>query len=168
MMKQGPAAICEEGCGPLHVAVRVWTLFLEEQLKVPRAIRKGQIVSIENARDRLLGHVSGEVDAIDQLILAVAPQGTDSLLRGAVGPLGMTAVITRSYDEKGAVYWPVHYRHTDDIVVHIDPERTPQDQDLDVSLSSSSVDYLTDDSPRGAAVKRIKSACNSLAVARWL
>ncbi|WP_144312025.1 NACHT domain-containing protein [Actinopolyspora erythraea] len=166
LLRSVPTVICDPDDGPLTITVRLWRLILVNRLKQPRAMRPAHIDSLQKACDMLEQHITAEVDALDELVKAIAPLGKEDVLANAIGPFGLTALIYPPEEKHVGIGWPVNYRNTTEIRVHTDANARLE-SDLEYSRQSS-VDYLVSHTPAASASARTKSAINNLTTGKWL
>jgi hypothetical protein len=160
-------AVCGPGEGPLAVAVRLWRLILLDCLEQPREMRPSHVDSLEEARDALERHARAEMVALGKLVRSIAPPGKDGVLASAIGPFGLTAIVSRAEQGTRGAHWPVTSRHTAGVFVHSGAGKGPLDAHLERS-GHSSVDYLIRLTPAESAAVRTRAAINTMTTGRWL
>lgn len=160
-------AVCGPGEGPLAVAVRLWRLILADRLEQPRAMRPSSVSSLQGARDSLECHATAVAVALAALVRSIAPPGKDDFLATAIGPFGLTALVSSAQEGPGGSYWPVTYQYTDEIRVEARAgERSPEDHLGD--SGSTAVDYLIRQTPAESAALRTRAAINTMTTGKWL
>jgi hypothetical protein len=165
LMRSTQTAICGPGDGPLTVAVRLWRLILTNRLKQPSELGAARIDSLQAARDALVRHATAEADALGELVRTIAPPGKEDFLATAVGPFGLTAMVTPADEGPDGRYWPVYYGHTAEVCVHTTDEAPEANSQYS---GHSSIDYLIRQTPAESASTRMRSVINTLTTGRWL
>lgn len=177
LMRRWPTAVVEPPQGPLAVAVRVWRLFLRQQLSESRrGVGRPPPEAAADAAEAVAAHTAQTGEALERLVRgAFSTLEAEEVLR-VVGPRGIEAVVHVSeyLEERGD--YAIVYRPSTTVEVRV--ASAAEQQELEGGgwttllgqdrAGHTSVGVLLGRTPAAAAVAQVRKAVGELTGVQWL
>lgn len=157
-------AVFVAGGGALHIAVRIWNLVLQRELRRERGLPAARPTSAAEARDAVEAHVRAVAEQINQLVQSLFRSDIRETLKAQIGPLGMTAEISPEVRVQPFEHRLMWYLKSVDTSISVASAPNPMQT---IFGSTSAVESYLDSSPRSAAASEVVRAINQL-TGRWL